>query len=79
MYANKNDIKNWATIGFCGIDCYQAHVEVKAIAEDLFGDTYIFAVSRPDDKPHKVKIVMGDRPYFRINGSRFFVDEIIRL
>lgn len=79
MYANKNDIKNWQTVGICGIDCYQAHVEVKAIVEDLFGDTYVLAVTNPDGKPHKVKVVMGDRPYFRIEGRRYFTDEVIRL
>ena len=79
MYANKNDIKSWETIGFCNINCYQAHIEVKAVIEDLFGETYILAVSQPDSKPHKVKIVMSDRPYFRVNGCRYFVDEIIRL
>lgn len=79
MYANKNDIKSWETIGICGIDCYQAHVEVKAIVEDLFGDTYVLAVSKPDNKPHKVKITMCDRPYFSINGRRYSVDEVIRL
>lgn len=76
---NKNDIRSWETIGFCGIDCYQAHVEVKAVIEDLFGDTYVFAVTNPDGKPHKVKVVMSNRPYFRINNCRYFVDEVIRL
>ena len=57
---NKSDIKNWRTIGICGIDCYQPHIEVKAVIEDLFGETYILAVSNPDNKPHKVKIVMND-------------------
>lgn len=77
--SNKNDIRNWTTIGFCGVDCYQARVEVKAIVEDLFGDAYVFAVTNPDKKPHKVKVVMGDRPYFRINGCRYPIDEIIRV
>lgn len=75
---NKSDIKNWRTIGICGIDCYQARIEIKAIVEDLFGDTYVFAVSNPDNKPHKVKITYCDRPYFRVNGYRYFVDEVIR-
>lgn len=76
---NKSDIKNWKTIGVCDIDCYQPHIEVKAVIEDLFGETYILAVSQPDSKPHKVKVAMGDRPYFRVNGCKYFMDEIIRL
>lgn len=76
---NKSDIKNWKTIGICGIDCYQAHVEVKAVIEDLFGETYILAVSNPDNKPHKVKITMCDRPYFRVDGCRYFVDEVVKV
>ena len=77
MYGRKSDIKNWETIGVCGSMDYQ--LEVKAIVEDLFGDTYIFVVSNPDNKPHKVKITYCDRPYFRVNGYRYFVDEVIRL
>lgn len=76
---NKSDIKNWRTIGICGIDCYQVHVEVKAVIEDLFGEAYILAVSQPDNKPHKVKITMCDRPYFRVNGCRYFVDEVVKV
>ena len=79
MYTNKNDIKNWQTVGICGIDCYQPHIEVKAVIEDLFGETYILAVSNPDNKPHKVKITMCDRPYFRVNGCRYFVDEVVKV
>lgn len=79
MYTNKNDIKSWETIGICNIVCYQAKIEVKAVVEDLFGDTYVFAVTNPDKKPHKVKVVMGDRPYFRIEGCRYHIDEIIRV
>ncbi len=79
MYGRKSDIKNWETIGICGIVCHQAQVEVKAIVEDLFGDTYIFAVSNPDNKPHKVKVTMCDRPYFRVNGFRYFMDEVIKM
>lgn len=76
---NKSDIKNWETIGICGIDCYQPHIEVKAVIEDLFGETYVLAVSNPDNKPHKVKVIMNERPYFRVNGYRYFIDEVIRL
>lgn len=76
---NKSDIKNWETIGICGIDCYQPHIEVKAVIEDLFGETYVLAVSNPDNKPHKVKVIMSERPYFRVNGCRYFIDEVIRL
>lgn len=79
MYANKNDMTSWETIAFCGIDCYQAHIEVKAVIEDLFGETYILAVSQPDNKPHKVKVTMCDRPYFRVNGFRYFMDEVIKI
>lgn len=79
MYARKSDIKNWRTIGIGGIDCYQARIEVKAVVEDLFGDTYVLAVTNPDKKPHRVKVVMCDRPYFRIEGVRYFMDDIIRL
>lgn len=78
MYTNKNDIRNLETIGICGIACYQVMVEIKGI-EDLHGDTYVLAVTNPDGKPHRAKIVMNDRPYFRIEGRRYFVDEIIRL
>ena len=76
---NKNDIKHWQTIGFCNIMCYQAKIEIKAIVEDLFGETYVFAITNPDGKPHRVKVVMGDRPYFRIEGRRYYTDEIIRM
>lgn len=76
---SKSDIKNWGTIGVTGISCYQAKVEIKGIIESLFGDTYVLAVTNPDKKPHKVKVVMGDRPYFRIEGCRYHIDEIIRV
>lgn len=76
---NKNDIKNWKTIGVTGISCYQAKVEIKGIIESLFGDTYVLAVTNPDKKPHRVKVIMCDRPYFRIEGVRYFIDDIIRL
>lgn len=76
---NKNDIKSWVTIAVTGITCYQAKVEIKGFIESLFGDTYVLAVTNPDKKPHRVKVTMCDRPYFRIEGYRYFLDEIIRL